>query len=152
MRLKSLALALCGAALGLMLAGCGGGGNSSSSSVTLAQGSDPAVNGSSSPVSSAVSEAPKSEELLMMTVDEALSYFSRLAPETLGLPGEDMSEYEIYPSEKAVPVDGLPCLKITVYAESDSGTNEPAGTFLLARDGTAVYRLEGNQVTQLDMA
>ncbi len=41
MKLNSLALAVCGAALGLMLAGCGGGGNSSSSSITLAQASDP---------------------------------------------------------------------------------------------------------------
>ncbi len=48
MKLNSLALAVCGAALGLMLAGCGGGGNSSSSSITLAQASDPAVNGSGS--------------------------------------------------------------------------------------------------------
>ncbi len=151
MKLESLALAACTVALGLMLAGCGGGGNSSSSSVTLAQGSDPAVNGSSSQVSSSPAvETDKGDEL-MMTVDEALSRFKQLSPEVLGLPGEEMSEYEMYPSEKAVPVDGIPCLKIIVYNESKSGTNEPAGVFLLARDGTALYKLEGNQVTQLEM-
>lgn len=152
MKLESLALAACTVALGLMLAGCGGGGNSSSSSVTLAQGSDPAVNGSSSQVSSSSTvETDKGDELLMMTVDEALSRFKQLSPEVLGLPGEEMSVYEMYPSEKAVPVDGIPCLKIIVYNESKSGTNEPAGVFLLARDGTALYKLEGNQVTQLEM-
>ena len=74
MKLESLALAACTVALGIMLAGCGGGGNSSSSSITLAQGSDPAVNGSSSQVSSSSTvETDKGDELLMMTVDEALS-------------------------------------------------------------------------------
>ena len=150
MKLNSLALAVCGAALGLMLAGCGGGGNSSSSSVTLAQGSDPVVNSAVSAVSSAVSEGGEGEKLLM-TVDEAISHFKQLSPETLGLPGEDMSVYEIYPTEKAVPVDGIPCLKIIVYDESDVGTNHPEATFLMARDGTALYRLEGNEVTKLEM-
>ena len=151
MKLNSLALAVCGAALGLMLAGCGGGGNSSSSSVTLAQGSDPVVNSAVSAVSSAVSEGGEGEKLLMMTVDEAISHFKQLSPETLGLPGADMSVYEIYPTEKAVPVDGIPCLKIIVYDESDVGTNHPEATFLMARDGTALYRLEGNEVTKLEM-
>lgn len=151
MKLNSLALAVCGAALGLMLAGCGGGGNSSSSSITLAQGSDPATNGSGSLVSSVVSKTEGNEELVMMTVDEAISYFKTLDPAVLGLSGEDMSAYEVYPTEKAVPVDGMPCLKITVYYESSVGTNQPEATFLMARDGTALYRLEDNEVTKLDI-
>lgn len=148
MKLKVLALLFCGAVMGVVLTGCGGGGNSSSSSITLAQGSDPVVNSS---VSSETSKAPESGELMMMTVDEAISRFMQLDPAVLGLEDEDMSGYEIYPTEKAVPVDGIPCLKITVYDESSAGTNQPMGTFLLARDGTALYRLEGNQVTKLDM-
>lgn len=153
---KSLALGLCGAAVLLALAGCGGGGASSSSSVTLAQGSDPVVNGSgsslSSPEASGISsEGGDVEELMMMTVDEAIAHFETLDPAALGLEGEDMSAYELYPTEKAVPVDGLPCLKITVYKETEAGTNEPVGTFLLARDGTAVYRLDDGQVTELDV-
>lgn len=148
MKLKCLVMAVCGAVLGLMLAGCGGGGNSSSSSVTLAQGSDPAVN---SAVSSAASESGESEKLIMMTVDEAIARFKALDPAVLGLAGEDMSAYEVYPTEKAVPVDGIPCLKITVYEESSAGTNQPEGTFLMARDGTALYRLEDKEVTKLEM-
>lgn len=148
MKLKSLALLFCGVVLGVVLTGCGGGGNSSSSSITLAQGSDPVVNSS---VSSEASEAQESGELMMMTVDEAISHFKQLDPAVLGLEDEDLSGYEIYPTEKAVPVDGIPCLKIIVYDESTAGTNQPVGTFLMARDGTALYRLEGNQVTKLDM-
>lgn len=151
MKLNSLAIAACAAAVGLMLAGCGGGGNSSSSSITLAQGSDPVVNEAGSLVSSVASELEKNEELLMMTVDETISNFKRLDPAVLGLQGEDMSEYDVYPSEKAVPVDGIPCLKIIVYYETDVGTNQPEGTFLMARDGTALYRLEGREVTKLEM-
>lgn len=153
MKLNSLALAVCGAALGLMLAGCGGGGNSSSSAITLAQGSDPVVNSAASAVSAPEGEGEEKEgeKLLMMTVDEAITRFKQLDPKVLGLPGEDMSAYEVYPTEKAVPVDGIPCLKITVYNESSAGTNNPEGTFLLARDGTALYRLEGNEVTELEM-
>lgn len=151
MKLNSLALAVCGTALGLMLAGCGGGGSSSSSSITLAQGSDPAVNSTASAVSAPEGDKKEGDKLLMMTVDEAIARFKQLDPKVLGLPGEDMSAYEVYPTEKAVPVDGIPCLKITVYDESSAGTNNPEGTFLLARDGTALYRLEGDEVTELKM-
>lgn len=152
MKLNGLAAAACAVAIGLMLAGCGGGGNSSSSSITLAQGSDPVVNDTGSLVSSAASETEKQDgELLMMTVDEAISRFKQLDPAMLGLSKLSMSEYDIYPTEKAVPVDGIPCLKIIVYDETDVGTNQPEGTFLLARDGTALYRLEGKEVTKLDM-
>lgn len=148
MKLKCLVMAVCGAALGLMLAGCSGGGNSSSSAITLAQGSDPVVN---SAVSSAASMGGESESLIMMTVDEAIARFKTIDPAALGLSGEDMSAYEVYPTEKAVPVDGIPCLKITVYEESSVGTNQPEGTFLMARDGTAMYRLEDNEVTKLEI-
>lgn len=151
MKLNGLAAAVCAAAIGLMLAGCGGGGSSSSSSITLAQGSDPVVNETGSLVSSTVSVAEESGELMMMTVDEAIARFKRLDPAALGLAKEDMSEYDVYPTEKAVPVDGMPCLKIVVYGESDVGTNQPEGTFLLARDGTVLYRLEGREVTKLDI-
>lgn len=150
MKLNSLALAACGAALALMLAGCGGGGASSSSSITLAQGSDPAVNETGSLVSAA-SSGVEEEEPVMMTVDEALAYFMNLNPAVLGLPEEKMSAYRVYPTEKAVPVDGIPCMKITVYNDSAAGTNHPEGTFLLARDGTALYRLEGEEVTKVEM-
>lgn len=156
MKRNSLALGLCGAAIWLALAGCGGGGASSSSAVTLAQGSDPVVNSAGSSASALEASGTSSGkedggELMMMTVDEAISHFKGLDPAALGLEGEDMSGYELYPTEKAVPVDGLPCLKITVYGESEAGTNQPVGTFLMARDGTAVYRLEDGQVTKLDI-
>lgn len=142
------ALVLCAA-----LAGCGGGGDSGSggsgSAGTLAQGSDPLVNGSSS--SSGIVQEEE-EQLHMMTIEETIDYFNSLDPKTLGLEGESMEEYHIYPSEKAIPVDGLPCMKIIVYAKSEAGTNSPEDTFLVARDGTAIYRLmDDEKAEKLDI-
>lgn len=154
MRQKGFAPALCALALTLALTACQGGGGSSSGS-TLAEGSNPVVNESSSvssTASSAVSSQPQeTEELHMMTVEETMDFFNGLSPSVLGLPGESMSEYQIYPSEKAVPVDGLPCMKIIVYGDTSVGTNEPEGIFLLARDASALYHLVDGEVTQLDM-
>lgn len=140
------------AALSLLLAACSGAGSSSSGS-TLAEGSNPIVNDSGSSLGSSVSSAVLEEgpELHMMTVDETLEYFDQLDPQALGLSGDSMEQYQTYPSEKAVPVDGIPCMKLIVYADSSVGTNMPEATFLVARDGTAIYRLENGEVTKVDI-
>ncbi len=148
--MKRIRLAALCAALGLALSlsACGGGDGSSSSALTLAEGSNPAVNGSEA--SSALeNQESKAEERHMMTVDETLDFFSALSPSDLGLEGESMKDYNFYPSEKAIPVYGLPSMKIIVYRETEASTNEPVGTFLVARDGMAVYRLEEGEVTQV---
>lgn len=140
------------------LAACGGGGASSSSGLTLAEGSgvanEPAsgtesASGSESGAASSQGEASQ-EERHMMTVDETMDYFRALDPALLDLDAASMDEYQIYPSEKAIPVDGLPCMKIIVYGDSEFGTNEPVATFLVARDGTALYRLEGDVAEKVD--
>lgn len=138
-------------ALSLILAGCGGGdpgSGSSGSSGTLAEGSDPLVNGASSSSALAPQEG---EELHMMTTEETIEYFRTLDPAALGLEKDSMDEYQVYQIEKAIPVDNLPCMKITVYAHTEAGTNEPEQTFLVARDGTAVYRLVEDQVEKIDL-
>ena len=138
-------------ALSLTLAGCGGGdpgSGSSGSSGTLAEGSNPLVNGASS---SSALDSQEGEQLHMMTTEETIDYFRSLDPKALGLKEESMEDYHVYQVEKAIPVDNLPCMKITVYASSDAGTNEPEQTFLVARDGTAVYRLVDGQVEEIDL-
>lgn len=137
-------------ALSLALTGCGGGdpgSGSSGSAGTLAEGSSPVVNGAES--SSGL--ASQEEELHMMTTEETIEYFRTLDPKALGLKKDSMDEYRVYQVEKAIPVDNLPCMKITVYARTDAGTNEPEQTFLVARDGTAVYRLTDGQVEEIDL-
>lgn len=150
-----LGLAAAALALGLALAGCGGGdpgSGASGSSGTLAEGSDPVVNGSSVSSGSAPASQEEGEQLHMMTTEETIDYFRTLDPKALGLEKDSMEEYQVYQVEKAIPVDNLPCMKITVYARSDAGTNEPEQTFLVARDGTAVYRLlEDETVEEVDL-
>lgn len=147
--MKRVRIAAFCAALILTLSACGGDGGSSSSALTLAEGSNPVVNGSE--VSSSLAEQGQEEseaaERHMMTVDETLVFFAALSPQDLGLEGESMAEYNFYPSEKAIPVYNLPSMKIIVYRQTEAGTNEPAATFLIARDSTAVYRLEDGEVT-----
>ena len=149
--MKRVRLAALCAALGLALslAACGGGdGGSSSSALTLAEGPNPVVNGSGA--SSALGDQETQEaERHMMTVDETLVFFSKLTPQDLELEGESMEEYNFYPSEKAIPVYGLPSMKVIVYRQTEASTNEPVGTFLVARDGMAVYRLEEGDVTKV---
>lgn len=149
MKHYSLRAAAAALALSLVLAGCGGGDPGSAvsgSSGTLAEGSDPLVNGASSTLSET-----EGEQLHMMTIEETIEYFKRLDPTALGLKGESMADYQIYPSEKAIPVDNLPCMKLIVYAKTEAGTNTPEETFLVARDGTAVYRLVDGQAEEIDL-
>ncbi len=154
-QLKTVSLVLAGLVLAAGLSACGGGGGSSSSSGgTLAQGSDPTVNGSSGSGSGSAlvaSSAVQVEERHMMTVDETADFFLKLTPKELGLEGESMEEYEVYPSEKAVPVNGLPCMKLIVYQKSTAGTNAPVSTYLVARDGTAVYQIQGEIAVELEL-
>ncbi len=145
--MKHFNLPLLGAAaiLALTLSACGGGGASSSSMATLAEGSDPAVNSGAVSSGALVSQ----EERHMMTVDETLEYFKSLDPKDLGLTEDSMDRYQVYPSEKAIPVDNLPCMKIIAYRESEEGVKYPEATFLIARDGTAVYLLDEGTVVKI---
>ena len=42
-------------------------------------------------------------------------------------------------------------MKLIVYAKTEAGTNTPEETFLVARDGTAVYRLVDGQAEEIDL-
>lgn len=153
MKTHKFALGAAALLLSLALAGCGGddaGSGVSGGSGTLAEGSSPVVNGSVAS-SGLEDQQEEQEQLHMMTIDETIDYFNRLSPSSLGLSGESMEEYEVYPTAKAIPVDNLPCMKITVYAKTEEGTNAPLDTFLVARDGTAVYRLVDGQAEKLEL-
>lgn len=129
-----------GVLLLLGLTACGGGEGATSSSGTLAE--------------SALSQLEDAEsELEVMTVEEAVEHFKALKPQVLGLEGESLDTYEVFHQQASVPVDGVPCLEVTVYGESQVDTNVPLGTYLYARDGTALYRLdvESDTITKLDM-
>lgn len=149
--LRTAGLAAALLALAVSFSACGGGGGSASSGSTLAEGSNPIVNGSGSGSDLASSAVSQPEQRHMMTVDETEDFFRNFLPEQLGLEGESLDEYEIYPSEKAVPVNGLPCMKLVVYEKSPAGTNAPVSTYLVARDGTAVYEIQDGIAVDLEL-
>lgn len=133
--MRRIGVLLLGCLLLFTLAACGGGEGDGDSD------SGPS---SSSLVDSTLSEAePSSSELEVMTVEETVEYFKRLSPQVLGLEGKTMDGYEVFHNQASIPVDGIPCLEISVYSvDSESKTNEAVGTYLLARDATALYRLD----------
>jgi len=87
-----------------------------------------------------------------MTMSESIEYIEALAPQTLGLEGSSMDEYEVFPTVGTVLVDGVPCTEVYVYRQdAKTGTNTFQGSYLLDRSGNALYALDREQgvVTQL---
>jgi len=69
------------------------------------------------------------------SMTEQLDYFNELNPEKLGLVGNDMHDYAVYPQQGWVLVDGISCREIVVYSEDASdGTNVYMGTYFLSSD------------------
>lgn len=154
MKFNKLGLMAAVLALCLCLGACGNGGAPAASGSLAESSGTSSQEASGSEVSSGLNSSPlpeeQKEELHMMTVEETIEYFKSLDPAALGLSAKDMSAYNIYPSDKAIPVDGMPCMKVTAYATTESG-NSPEATFLVARDGTAIYSLVDGEVTKLDL-
>lgn len=72
---------------------------------------------------------------------EQLEFFNGLNPEKLGLVGNDMSDYMVYPQQGWVLVDGISCREIMVYLEdAQKGTNVYMGTFFLSSDLEHMYQ------------
>lgn len=85
-----------------------------------------------------------------MTNNDAVEYLKGLSPARLGLPGDSMRDYQIYPIDGSAQVDGVPCLKLQVYRpRSPENTNDIAGVFLLTGDCKHLYRLEDGRVTEV---
>ena len=138
--MRRIGAVLAGGLLALALAGCGGGEGTSSVG-TLAESAQSSLEDAES-------------ELEVMTVEETVEHFKQLSPQVLGLEGQRVSEYDVYNQQASVPVDGIPCLELTVYDKNATDTNTPLGTYLYARDGTALYELdvETDTLTRLELA
>ena len=96
--------------------------------------------------------APEQERPLGngLTVDG----FRQLDPSVLGLPGASMDEYQVYVQDGMLLVYGNTCLRISVYAQnSETGTNEIAGSYFLSADGQHVYSYDvaNNSVEELEI-
>lgn len=76
-----------------------------------------------------------------LSLSQAEDYVRSLSPAALGLSGESMDEYNVYPLAGSVLVDGKPCLHISVYSvDAASGTNVIAGEYFISADKSHIYR------------
>lgn len=87
-------------------------------------------------------EKPAEEEEPQPTaVSEQLDFFKSLNPEKLGLQGDDMGDYDVFPQQGWVLIDGLYCREMNVYLQDvRSATNVYMGTFYLSSDLSTVYQ------------
>ena len=89
-----------------------------------------------------------------MTTAQVVGYVESLPPASLGLKGDNMSEYEVYASDSIVLVDGRVCTQVRVYDDSAVGTNEVKGIFFLSRDSARLlyrYDPETDSVYQMEV-
>lgn len=88
------------------------------------------------------------------SVTEQVDYFAALNPTQLGLEGENMSNYMVFPSEGLVTVDDVTCREMRVYQlDTRTAANVLVGTYYLSSDLTKVYQKDdAGQITQLQIA
>ena len=84
---------------------------------------------------------------------EQLEYFNGLNPEKLGLEGDDMHDYTVYPQTGWVLVDSFSCRELNIYLEDAlDGTNVFMGTFYLSSDLQHLYkRMDDNSIVQMEL-
>lgn len=84
-----------------------------------------------------------------MTYTDAVAFLKKQRPADLGLTGESMASYAVYPMDGAAMVDGNLCLKLKVcLPHGEDAANEIAGTYLLSGDQQHLYLLEDGSVRE----
>ena len=87
-------------------------------------------------------EEEKEEPAQPKALTEQLEYFNGLNPEELGLEGDDMHDYTVYPKTGWVLVDSFSCRELNIYLEDAlNGTNVFMGTFYLSSDLQRLWRI-----------
>lgn len=102
---------------------------------------EPTSNGGSS--GSASSNGGSEEEAPeTTTMVDQLNHMYTYTPNELGLEGEDMHAYTIFPVEGIMSVDHISCRQFNVYQRREpENTNVIAGIYLLTLDLNHVYQL-----------
>lgn len=93
------------------------------------------------------------EEAPPTAVSEQKDFFNTLDPKSLGLDGDDMNDYDIYPQHGWVLVDGVSCREILVYLKDvRTAENVYMGSYFLSSDLSRVYqKAEDGQIVQLQI-
>ena len=74
------------------------------------------------------------------SLEEHLDKLKAANPARLGLPGQSMSEYEIYAMGGFVTVDGYDCRRFTIHSRENPGTI--MGIYLISADLQHYYQLD----------
>ncbi len=74
------------------------------------------------------------------SVSMQMEQLRSMPPSQLGLPGDTMDTYTIFPVDGFVKVDGLECRRFNVYEKDNPGSI--AGTYLFSVDQEHIYVLE----------
>ena len=77
-----------------------------------------------------------------MTLVEAVDHMYSLPPEVLGLEGESMEPYMVFPIDGSVMVEGVPAMRMYIYSKSESGTNVFEGQYLLSNGGHRIFAVQ----------
>lgn len=86
-------------------------------------------------------EEPEEEVSKPTALSEQKDYFNSLDPRKLGLEGDDMNDYMVFPQQAWVLVDGISCREINVYLlDVQTATNVFMGTYYLSSDMSRLYQ------------
>lgn len=89
-----------------------------------------------------------------LSFTSAVKSIRQLKPSELGLPGDSMDAYSIYPGPGLITVEGQPCLTVNIYSKNAQQTNQYMGTYFVADNLSAIYRQlndEAQTVEKIDL-
>ncbi len=91
------------------------------------------------------------EESQPHAMTEQKEFFENLNPSVLGLEGDDMHDYKVYPQQGWVLVDGISCREMNVCLQDvRTATNVYKGTYYLSSDMTKIFqKTEDGQIVPL---
>lgn len=82
----------------------------------------------------------KAEEPKPASLSEQMATLQEMTPSQLALSGSSMSEYDIYPVEGFVTIDGMLCRRFNIYEQGSTGGL--SGIIFLSGDQKHVYRMD----------
>ena len=92
-----------------------------------------------------VKEEEPEEDIQPTAMSEQLDYFNSLDPGKMGLEGDDMRDYLVFPQQGWVLVDGVSCRKMLVYLQDvRTANNVFMGTYYLSSDMSQLYQETGD--------
>ena len=88
-------------------------------------------------------EPEEEEEPEPASMEEQLEQLTGMTPQELGLDGESMESYRIFPIEGFVQVGDVTCRRFNIYeVRQPEGVPVIVGTYLISSDRQNVYRLD----------